>query len=74
LSATARGVSGRYAGRRRRGADRVGGGAAHLFSRRFGGVTSEIIVALGIDDASWLPKRLDLSSADERLLKAIENL
>lgn len=40
----------------------------------FGGVTADIIHALGIDDGSWLIQRPDAAPPDERLLKGLAML
>jgi hypothetical protein len=40
----------------------------------FGGVTTDISEALGVDDGSWLPKRSDMAMADERLKKGLDKL
>jgi len=40
----------------------------------FGGVTVDIIKALGVDDGAWLPPRVDAAPADERLTKGLAQL
>jgi len=40
----------------------------------FGGVTTGIIQALGVDDGSWLPDRPDAAPPDERLLNGLSML
>lgn len=40
----------------------------------FGGVTANMILALGIDDGSWLIQRSDAAPPDERLLKGLAML
>jgi hypothetical protein len=37
----------------------------------FGGVTVDILQALGIDDGAWLPQGPDMASPDERLVRGI---
>lgn len=37
----------------------------------FGGVTMDIVQALGVDDGSWFPARPDVAGPDERLLKGL---
>jgi SLOG cluster2 len=37
----------------------------------FGGVTVDILQALGVDDGSWLPQDPDMASPDERLVRGI---
>ena len=37
----------------------------------FGGVTMDIVQALGVDDGSWFPARPDVTAPDERLLKGL---
>ena len=40
----------------------------------FGGVTTGIIQALGVDDGSWLPDIADVDPPDERMLKGLNML
>ena len=40
----------------------------------FGGVTMDIVQALGVDDGSWFPARPDVAGPDERLLKGLDML
>lgn len=40
----------------------------------FGGITIDIVKALGVDDGSWFPERLDTPTPDERLRKGLNIL
>lgn len=40
----------------------------------FGGITLDIVEALGIDDGSWLPKKLNAPTPDPRLLTGLKML